>query len=205
MSPIRVGRAALYGKDWKAFSESIRFGRAKGRCECRGECGATHETGRRASGRCPRRHGQIIPGKTSRVVLTVAHLCHDETCREHVKAMCQRCHLTYDAKHHARNAAVTRAWIRTLPCFVCTGVQQHFGGDERWRQVHPTEAAHVKSRGAGGADVGNTVPLCTAHHQNQHLKGMQSFCHTFGIDLKAEAEKLAAEYGRITADGEHQP
>lgn len=45
-----------------------------------------------------------------RIVLTVAHLDHDTTHNDedNLRALCQRCHLTYDAKHHAKNAAVTR-------------------------------------------------------------------------------------------------
>ena len=42
--------------------------------------------------------------------MTVAHLDHDPSrCeRSNLKAWCNRCHLTYDAKHHAINAAATR-------------------------------------------------------------------------------------------------
>lgn len=45
-----------------------------------------------------------------RIVLTVAHLCHDPSCYDptHLRALCQSCHLRHDAKHHARNAAETR-------------------------------------------------------------------------------------------------
>ena len=47
----------------------------------------------------------------SRVVLTTAHLDHTpENCDEaNLAAMCQRCHLAYDAKQHAANASHTRA------------------------------------------------------------------------------------------------
>ncbi len=109
MSPIRKERAALYGRDWSMFSDRIRFTRARGRCECRGECGHRHETRRKCAGRCPGRHGDILL-RGGKLVLTVAHLCHDESCRDesHVRAMCQRCHLRYDAYHHARNASATR-------------------------------------------------------------------------------------------------
>ena len=46
-----------------------------------------------------------------RIVLTVAHLDHNPANNEHsnLKALCQKCHLSYDAKHHAQNAKVTRA------------------------------------------------------------------------------------------------
>jgi hypothetical protein len=35
---------------------------------------------------------------------------HDESHAdpERCRALCQRCHLKWDAKHHARNAAMTR-------------------------------------------------------------------------------------------------
>ena len=45
------------------------------------------------------------------VVLTVAHLCDcDSPCviPEHVKAMCQRCHLRVDVPLHRRHAGQTR-------------------------------------------------------------------------------------------------
>lgn len=45
------------------------------------------------------------------IVLTVAHLDHDtaNNSDENLAALCQRCHLRHDAKHHAQNAAKTRA------------------------------------------------------------------------------------------------
>lgn len=102
--PIRPENRPRYGEDWPAFSDSIRFGRAGGRCECEGECGrGTHV------GRCPNMHGAIAYGtEETRVVLTVAHLCHTPECRAHVKAMCQGCHLHYDKAHHAETAFTTR-------------------------------------------------------------------------------------------------
>lgn len=44
------------------------------------------------------------------VVLTIAHLDHTpENCApENLRAWCQKCHLAYDAKHHAITAAATR-------------------------------------------------------------------------------------------------
>ena len=44
------------------------------------------------------------------IVLTIAHLDHQpENCSpENLRAWCQRCHLRYDAEHHAANAAATR-------------------------------------------------------------------------------------------------
>jgi 5-methylcytosine-specific restriction endonuclease McrA len=61
-------------------------------------------------------------GKMVDIVLTVAHLDHvPENCdgmesggpvkpveESNLRAWCQRCHLRYDAAHHAKNAAATR-------------------------------------------------------------------------------------------------
>ena len=104
MSPIRPENRARYGADWPQFSHAIRFDRAGGRCECEGECGrGTH------AGRCPNEHGQPAYGTGSKVVLTVAHLCHTPECREHVKAMCNGCHLAYDTDHHRETRARNKA------------------------------------------------------------------------------------------------
>ena len=48
--------------------------------------------------------------KYTQVVLTVAHLDHDITNNEpdNLAALCQKCHLRYDAKHHAKNSKATR-------------------------------------------------------------------------------------------------
>lgn len=51
-------------------------------------------------------------GKIVRVVLTIAHLDHNpaNNDEEHnLRALCQRCHLRYDAREHAKNAAARRA------------------------------------------------------------------------------------------------
>ncbi|HIH2621699.1 TPA: hypothetical protein ACYLIB_005653 [Burkholderia cenocepacia] len=49
-------------------------------------------------------------GHWTKVVLTIAHLDHvPEHCDDdNLKALCQRCHLAYDAEHHRANAAATR-------------------------------------------------------------------------------------------------
>ena len=92
--PIRAERRHLYPPDWREISRAIRYDRAGGVCEF---CGIA-------------RNGLPHPVTGSKVVLTVAHLTHDETCADwaDLAAMCQRCHLTYDATHHRDNAARTR-------------------------------------------------------------------------------------------------
>lgn len=118
--PIRPENRDRYPADWKAISDDIRFARADGRCECRGECGRnTH------IGRCPNVHNGRAYGTGSRVILTVAHLDHTpENCDpSNLRAMCQGCHLHYDRDHHARTAAATRERERTAgmePLFEAT-------------------------------------------------------------------------------------
>ena len=98
--PIRPERKHLYPKDWEQISARIRFERALGRCEQIID-----------GNRCEAKHGRAHPDTSSMVVLTVAHLNHDETdCRdENLKAMCQRCHLHYDRHHHAETRRSRKA------------------------------------------------------------------------------------------------
>ncbi len=98
----------LYAADWEQISAQVRR-RSRGRCECMGECGVDHRMF--GSKRCTERNGRKAitfgrnkndPVQGSMVVLTTAHLCHDPACvrRDHLRAMCQLCHLKYDAGHH---------------------------------------------------------------------------------------------------------
>lgn len=107
--PIRLEERHRYPPDWPAISAAIRKGRAGNRCECIGECGQDH--GFALGGepaRCPRRHRDPCPSNPSHpTILTVAHLDHTpENCDpSNLKAMCQACHLRYDARHHAESRA----------------------------------------------------------------------------------------------------
>lgn len=91
--PIRLEDRRRYPRDWPQISLARR--KAAGwRCEW-----------------CPAEHGKPHPITGSKVVLTVAHLDHtpENVSDSNLAALCQRCHLTYDAKHHAMNAAASRA------------------------------------------------------------------------------------------------
>jgi hypothetical protein len=97
--PLRPGRAALYPPNWKELRKLV-LERAGNRCE--GSPGHYPD--------CRAENYQPHPVTGSKVVLTIAHLDHDETGDDpaRLRAMCQRCHLTYDAQHHAKNARQTR-------------------------------------------------------------------------------------------------
>lgn len=84
-----------YPKDWKEIRARI-LDRSGNRCEgspkfpdCRAENGKPH------------------PVTGSKVVLTIGHLNHDasnwDVKDDDLRAWCNRCHLTYDARSHAAN------------------------------------------------------------------------------------------------------
>ena len=111
----------LYPPNWREFSRHIRQDRAKGGCECTGECGLHLTTpGPR---RCIEKHGTKAMFSAGRIILTTAHLCGcNPLCAEpkHVKAMCQRCHNRVDVDfrqlHRSRTIA-DRQSEGTLPLF----------------------------------------------------------------------------------------
>jgi hypothetical protein len=106
--PISPENRARYPKDWKEIRRRI-LERAGDRCEgsprypdCRAPNGSIIKR------RVDCEYGEVTIERS--VVLTIAHLDHTpENCADdNLRAWCQRCHLTYDAKHHALNAAKTR-------------------------------------------------------------------------------------------------
>lgn len=83
---------------------------------------------------------------------------------------------------HTANFGARAGIVRLMRCLAAA--------DGRcWGHV---EAAHARSRGAGG-DRRHLVPLCTGHHREQHDKGVQTFAERHGLDLLREAERIAAQ------------
>lgn len=109
MSPIKPENRAKYPADWPVIA---REGKDDSLwvCQCDGRCGRLPH-----ADPCGAVHGKAHPVTGSTVVLTVAHLDHDPTncgephARPNLMAMCQACHLAYDADHHAETRASTRA------------------------------------------------------------------------------------------------
>lgn len=90
---------------------------------------------------------------------------------------------------HARNFGEEADRVRAMPCLcaghpaaVCAGVAD--------RQA--VEAAHVKARGMGAANGGrfDIVPLCPRHHDSS-AAGVEAFERNYGLDLRAEADRVA--------------
>jgi len=96
--PIRPENRGRYPQEWKQIVERVRD-RSGNACE-----------GSPAFPNCRAANAQPHPVTGSRVVLTTGHLDHTpENCNlANLRHWCQRCHLVYDAKHHAETAARTR-------------------------------------------------------------------------------------------------
>ena len=110
--PIKPENRHRYPPDWRAIRLAI-LDRAENRCE---RCGVpnrvwrhhrtdvwTHDAGLAEA--------WLLDGdKIARIVLTVAHLDHapEHNDPANLRALCQRCHLAYDAEHHAKTAYRTR-------------------------------------------------------------------------------------------------
>lgn len=106
--PIRPENLPRYPTDWPAVVARVR--------ERSGDCCE----GSPAFPECRAANGQPHPETGSKVVLTTGHLDHTpENCDPaNLKHWCQRCHLNYDAKHHAETAYMTRrAQRETLELF----------------------------------------------------------------------------------------
>lgn len=90
--PIKPENKDRYPKNWKAIRANI-LARAKFQCE-----------GSPSYPDCDARDGEPHPYTGSKVVLTVAHLDHTPENNDwrNLRAWCQRCHLTYDAKHRKK-------------------------------------------------------------------------------------------------------
>ena len=117
--PISPENSKRYPANWKQLRAAV-LERAGNRCEgspaypdCRAPNGAWRLK-RRDCWVANEDEAYAIADNdadVSKIVLTIAHLDHDELETQDIsrlRAWCQKCHLTYDAKHHAQNARKTR-------------------------------------------------------------------------------------------------
>lgn len=126
--PIKPENKARYPKNWPEIRAAI-LARSGGFCE---RCGAeNHARIARGTGKDADTYmtaeGHVYHADTGEylgrrrmsdfdvlrmvdIVLTIGHLDHrPENCDPaNLRAWCQRCHLRYDAQHHATNARETR-------------------------------------------------------------------------------------------------
>lgn len=96
--PIKPENRNRYPANWKQIVAKVRE-RSGNRCE-----GSPNWPDCRAV------NGEPHPSTGSKVVLTTAHLDHQpENCDlSNLRHWCQRCHLAYDAQHHAQTAYAGR-------------------------------------------------------------------------------------------------
>jgi len=95
--PIRPEKKKKYPPNWKEIRKRI-LERAGNCCE-----------GSPAYPDCRAANGGFHPVTGSKVVLTIAHLDHDESSDDEtrLRAWCQRCHNTYDAPYRVANRKKT--------------------------------------------------------------------------------------------------
>ena len=92
----------------------------------------------------------------------------------------------------AHRSAKYLAFIRHQPCLLYRRTRCQEGPG-----ATPTEACHVRTRGAGGNDLGNLWPGCVRHHQEQHAIGIRSFEKRYAIKLYWVGKLYLQEYERI--------
>ena len=114
----------------------------------------------------------------------------------------QRLQVKGESRFPHRRDPAYQAYIRGLPCALTTHLRNLTLEEIAARGWWPcgsrperdrVEAAHLQTRGAGGDDRGNLVPLCAAHHDEQegHTK---RFCLKYGGDLYQLAGELLIAY-----------
>lgn len=82
--------------------------------------------------------------------------------------------------------------LKGLPCCV--------SGESVWRYAI-VDPAHIKTRGSGGDDLYNTLPLVRHLHEEQHRIGWPRFEKKYGIDRVALAHAYTERW-LATEDGQ---
>ncbi len=111
----RINYRTQYPPTWREMVAQVRA-RSNNRCE-----------GSPAYPDCKAENGKPHPVTGSIVMLTTAHLYEDDDTRtmtdiSRLAHQCQRCHLTMDARLHARHAAETRRLRRIAAGQLMLGV-----------------------------------------------------------------------------------
>lgn len=108
-----------YPSNWKSEIRPAILKRAENKCEFCGlenyaigyrEGKVWHEIEKSFSGDMHAEDAISEGFKIIKIILTVAHLDHDIMNNDYsnLKALCQKCHLNYDHKHHLKNSRNTR-------------------------------------------------------------------------------------------------
>lgn len=84
------------------------------------------------------------------------------------------------AERRAKTDGPQAAYCRAAACYACGAPP-------------PSDPEHVRTRAAGGLDR-DTVPLCRTCHRYRHDHGIKALNRLRGVDLRAEADRLARVY-----------
>lgn len=108
------------------------------------------------------------------------------------------------AKRYVQNFGVRAELVRKMWCVVAQRYHDRHGWGradaEKMAGCEGTiQAAHVKSRGAGG-DRRELVALCWKHHGEQHAMGIASFQRLYDVDLRKVADENAARFDEMGID-----
>lgn len=79
----------------------------------------------------------------------------------------------------------------SLPCVACLVTGR--------RQESRTQADHIRTRGAGGKEVGNLWPLCAHHHDERHRVGLTTFEAMHNLNAEKAGQDVEYLY-RLQAD-----
>ena len=86
-----------------------------------------------------------------------------------------------------------RQWVGLQPCVVT--------GKSKFGEVHP---AHIKTRGSGGDDFLNVIPLHSRVHRFQHDKGWGAVFEQFGLSEEALWQKAGEILKRWLIESDSQ-
>lgn len=89
-------------------------------------------------------------------------------------------------------------WITHLPCLICElrpgTTPKQIVVSQGYDGAALSDPHHVVSKGAGGGDLNNVVPLCRMHHDEGGRIGWPSFRRKYRINLIRHAHRLTAEW-----------
>ena len=111
--------------------------------------------------------------------------CGDERGRKRMGVRGPKCdrHAPSKVRKATHDDPEVAAAARALGCAVKGRVGKLNG--KSWLHVcdGPIDPHHIKSRGAGGKNEGNTVGLCRRAHDQFHTMGAKSFPLAYNINL----------------------
>lgn len=96
-------------------------------------------------------------------------------------ALERRTPLKRKGKERGEPMPALRAWIRQQPCALSGRV---LAGPVCRGKTQPAHLPRVKQHG----DIRNLIPLCKAHHDEQHGHGRWTFARKYALELQELAD-----------------